>query len=372
MTEELDRSMMERALARAAEADHRVDPNPRVGAVLARGAEVLSEGCTAPYGGPHAERVALDALAEEQRQLGLADATLYVTLEPCSHHGQTPPCADAIIAAGVGRVVAAQRDPNPRVDGRGFERLQRAGVQVEVGLCEKEARAHLAVFNKFMLTGRPYVTAKWAMSLDGKIAAAGGDSQWITGPLARAEGHRLRGESDAVVVGIGTALRDDPRLTRRDAPGKDPARVVIDSRARIDPSLSFVADAGDIPTYLVTTGAASAEKIARLRAKGVNVIELPSQGRRVDLDAFLDECGRRGWRHLLVEGGGELLGSFFQRDFVDRVACFIAPKVIGGSAAPSPAGGSGVSRVADALTASPLRACSLGPDLMITSFLHEW
>ena len=363
---------MARALELAARGSYHVDPNPRVGAVIARGDEVLAEGYHARYGEAHAEREALRALEGGAPDARRSELSLYVNLEPCAHHGNTPPCADAVLRSGIGRVVVAQRDPNPVVDGKGLNLLRKAGIEVVTGVLEGPARRLNAAFNKFMLTDRPLVVAKWAMSLDGKIAARGGDSKWISGEDSRRRVHELRGRCDAVVVGVETALKDDPRLTRRGVEGKSPARVVVDSRARIHDGLVLVRDAREHPTFLVTTELAPKPRLSKLRSQGLGVITVPTEGQRVDVALMLDEFARRGWRQILVEGGGQLLASFFAHDLVDQVHCFVAPKIIGGHEAPSPVAGLGVRLVCDALGTGLLEAEQVGPDLLIRSTIHEW
>jgi diaminohydroxyphosphoribosylaminopyrimidine deaminase / 5-amino-6-(5-phosphoribosylamino)uracil reductase len=367
--EALDRRHMARALDLAMLGSFHVYPNPQVGCVIARGETVLAEGYHVRYGDVHAERAALAKLDPSEL---LDDVTLYVNLEPCSHHGQTPPCIDAVLESGIKRIVIAQRDPNPKVDGRSIERLMRREVDLKVGVLEQQARSINAAFNKFMTTTRPFVLAKWAMSLDGKIAARTGDSKWITGAAARSRVHEIRGHCDAIVVGIGTALKDNPRLTRRDAPGRDPARVVVDSTARIPEELGLVVSAKDHQTFLVTTSLADEKRLKRLRQRGVNIIKVSFEGKRVDVGDMLDQFGRRGWQRILVEGGGALLGSFFAHDLVDRVHCFVAPKIIGGDKAPSPAGGTGVSAISEALACSPMSVEQLGDDVLLTTDIHEW
>lgn len=367
-----DRRAMARALALAARGDGRTAPNPRVGAVITRGGEVLAEGWHVESGGPHAEAAALGALTA--RGADARGATMFVTLEPCAAFPgkRTPPCADALLAGGLARVVVAQRDPHPPVDGRSLERLQAAGVAVDVGLCEREARRLNGPWNKWARLQRPYVTAKWAMSLDGKIAARTGDSRWISGPESRRRAHALRGEVDAVVVGIGTALQDDPLLTRRDAPGRDPLRVVVDSRGRLPLERQLVRTAREVPVLLATTHAAEPARLRALEAFGVEVAALPGAGERVDPGALLEALGRRGVRHVLLEGGGALAAAFFERDLVDRVVCFVAPKVLGGDGAPGPVRGVGVDVVARAAALEGLTSTPSGDDVHLEAHVHVY
>jgi diaminohydroxyphosphoribosylaminopyrimidine deaminase/5-amino-6-(5-phosphoribosylamino)uracil reductase len=356
-----DREWMARALGLAAEGLGLTSPNPAVGAVLVRDGAVVGEGFHRVAGGPHAEAVALAAAGD-----GARGATCYVTLEPCAHHGRTPPCADALIRAGVARVVAACRDPDPRTDGKGLARLEAAGIAVTVGVAEAEARALNRAFITRVTTGRPHVTLKSAMTLDGKIAAWDGASRWITGEAARLEAHRLRFRSDAILVGAGTVKKDDPELTVRlpGAPAKEPLRVVADTRLRIATDARILS-AGTPARTLVAGGApVPARRAAALRARGVEVLELPQADRRVDLRALLAELARRSVVAVLVEGGGELGAAMVEAGLVDRVAFFVAPRLLGGRTAPGPLGGVGRAlKEAVSLTALEYRA--VGDDLLI-------
>lgn len=364
-----DRRAMARALELAARGDWRTLPNPRVGAVIVRDGRIVAEGWHVQAGGPHAEAAALADLAA--RGGDARGATMFVTLEPCGPFPgkRTPPCADALLAAGLARVVVAQPDPHPAIDGGSIARLRAAGVRVEVGLMEREARRLNGPWNTWARLRRPYVTAKWAMSLDGKIAARTGDARWISGPESRRRAHALRGEVDAVVVGIGTVLADDPLLTRRDAPGRDPLRVVVDSRARLPLGAKLVATAREHPVLLATTPAAPRERLGALEARGVEVV-VAGEGERVDPAALLAALGERGARHVLLEGGGALTAAFFERDLVDRVVCFIAPKVVGGDDAPGPVRGLGVDLVARATPLEGLAAEPSGDDVMLVGHVH--
>jgi len=367
-----DARHMARALELAARGDHRTRPNPKVGAVLVRDGAVLAEGWHAAAGGPHAEAA---ALAEMRRAGGdPAGATLYVTLEPCGPFPgkRTPPCVEAALAARLARVVVAQVDPHPAMRGRSLERLRAAGVDVVTGVREREARRLNGEFAKWAQAGQPYVTAKWAMSLDGRIAARTGDSRWISGEASRRLVHRLRGEVDAVLIGVGTALADDPRLTRRDAPGGDPLRVVLDSRGRLPPTSRLAATARAEPTLLLTTPAAPPERLAPLEAAGVEVAVLAARGGRVDPTAALEALAARGVRHVLLEGGAEVAAAFAAAGAVDRVWAFVAPKLIGGAAAPGPLGGEGPARVADALALEGLTARPVGEDVLLEGHLRVW
>jgi len=356
-----DAAFMARALALAARGLGLTSPNPAVGAVLVRDGRVVGEGAHLRAGGPHAEVAALAEAGEAAR-----GAACYVTLEPCCHQGRTPPCVEALIAAGVARIVAACRDPNPRVDGRGLAALRAAGIEVTLGVGEAEARALNRAFFSFVTTGRPHVTLKTAMTLDGKIAAWDGTSRWITGEAARAEAHRRRFLADAILVGIGTVLKDDPALTVRlpDAPPKQPFRVVVDSRLRIRPD-ARVLTAGD-PSRTIVAGAAPlpGRRAAALRARGVRVLELPRDGRRVSLGALLAALAELDVVAVLAEGGAELGAGLLDAGLVDRVAFFVAPRLLGGRAAPGPVGGVGRA-MKEALSVTGLSYRMIGEDLLI-------
>jgi diaminohydroxyphosphoribosylaminopyrimidine deaminase/5-amino-6-(5-phosphoribosylamino)uracil reductase len=362
---------MRRAFALARRAEGRTTPNPMVGAVIVKDGHIVGEGYHRRAGAPHAETEALRAAGDASR-----GAVMYVTLEPCAHYGRTPPCADALISAGIAEVYYAVSDPNPRVNGKAHAQLEASGVLVHRGLCEDEARELNRPFFKHTITGRPFVTAKFAMSLDGKIATRAGDSRWISNEAARQRTHELRNVTDAILVGAGTALADDPQLTTRLSPllprqkesveerlsdVRHPLRIIADSRGRV-PLMARVFDPA-LPgrTVLATTAAASSDHCAEFTARGVEVWTLPADGHgRVSLPALLDEIGRRGMLTLLVEGGSELLGAFFAEKLVDRVWAFIAPLIIGGQNAPGPVGGLGVEALARAIRLRSLQAEMIG------------
>jgi diaminohydroxyphosphoribosylaminopyrimidine deaminase/5-amino-6-(5-phosphoribosylamino)uracil reductase len=359
--EERDALWMDRALRQAQRGVGLTSPNPVVGAVLVNDDRVVGEGAHLRAGGPHAEAVALQAAGAAAR-----GATCYVTLEPCAHVGRTPPCADALVRAGVARVVAAVGDPYREVDGRGLARLREAGVAVTLGVREREARALNRAFFCAVTEGRPHVTLKAAMTLDGKIAAADGTSRWITGDAARLESHRLRFAADAVLVGIGTVLLDDPQLTVRhpELAPKEPLRVVADSRLRI-PRDARVLGAGDpARTVIACVAPAPAGPAAALRARGVRVLELPGDDGRVDLRALLAALRTLDVIAVLAEGGGELGGALVDAGLVDRVAFFVAPRLLGGREAPGPLGGRGRA-LKDAIALMEMTTRRLGDDLVV-------
>ena len=314
---------MRRAIDLARAVRGRTSPHPPVGAVVMQGERVVGEGATHPPGGPHAEVAALAAAQERAR-----GGTLVVTLEPCNHFGRTPPCTQAVQRAGIARVVVGARDPNPRVLGGGLEALAGTGIATEVGLLDREANALIAPFLTLATRGRPFVTAKWAMTLDGKIAGPrGGES--ITGAEARAEAHRLRDRVDAVIVGAATARIDDPRLTVRPAPAdrRQPLRVVLDSAASLAPDARMLGEAGS--TLVLTSRESDADR-ARLERAGAEVVRVAGDPEgRVDLAAALTCLGARGLAHVLVEGGSQLLGALVAADLVDEVVVFVAPRLMG-------------------------------------------
>jgi diaminohydroxyphosphoribosylaminopyrimidine deaminase/5-amino-6-(5-phosphoribosylamino)uracil reductase len=356
-----DIQWMVRALALAARGRGLTSPNPMVGALVVRDGRLVAEAFHERAGGPHAEAAALATAGERAR-----GAALYVSLEPCNHLGRTPPCVEAIVRAGVRRVVAATRDPNPRVAGGGAAALAAAGVDVTMGCLEREARDLNRVFFTAAERQRPHVTAKWAMTLDGKIAAFDRQSQWITGEAARREGHRLRSQSDAIVTGIGTVLADDPALTvRLEQPWpREPYRVVVDGRARL-PLSSRLLRAGSPARVLVAVGEeAPGQRIAALAASGVTVLQCKSREGRVDVADLCARLFALDVIAMLLEAGSELTGAFVQAGLVDRVAVFVAPKLLGGAGAPGPAGGPGLA-LGEALPLVDLTARPLGEDWLL-------
>ena len=356
-----DTRWMARALALAARGRGLTSPNPMVGALVVQEGAVIAERFHERAGAPHAEAAALEAAGPRAR-----GSTLYVTLEPCNHVGRTPPCVDAIIRAGVRRVVAATRDPNPRVRGGGAAALTAAGIEVDLGCLERDARELNHAFFTAIGQQRPHVTAKWAMTLDGKIAAHDRRSRWITGEVARREAHRMRSESDAVVTGIGTVLADDPALTvRLEQPWpREPYRVVVDSRARL-PLDAALLRTGTAARVLVAVGEdAPVARVAALASGGASVLQCKSRDGRVDV---ADVCARLFALDViavLLEAGGELTGAFVQAGLVDRVAVFVAPRLVGGVTAPTPMGGPGLS-LGDAVRLDGLTARPLGDDWLL-------
>jgi diaminohydroxyphosphoribosylaminopyrimidine deaminase/5-amino-6-(5-phosphoribosylamino)uracil reductase len=373
--QEQDRIHLRRALELAERGRGRVSPNPLVGAVIARGGEVLGEGWHAELGGDHAE---VAAIADARgRAADLAGATMYVTLEPCAHHGRTPPCTDAILATAIERVVIASEDPSEKASGRGPGMLRDDGREVEFAHGAEASAARLAnqAFRKHSRTGLPLVTLKMASSLDGKVATRAGDSKWISGDASRALVHRWRAESDAVAVGIGTAIADDALLTARDVEppaARQPARVVFDTSARLPLDSKLVRSIDAAPLYVVTGPDAPPDRAEALRAAGAEVIE----GRRgqspLSPAAALAELGRLGITSVLLEGGPTLAGSFVDAGEVDELRLFIAPVLIGGAEAAPIAAGLGAERVELAERALAMTTEPSGEDVLITARMREW
>jgi len=340
----LDVDFMRRALGLAVRGRGYVEPNPPVGCVIVgQGGRVVGEGWHRAFGGPHAEIEAL-----RMAGAAAAQATLYVTLEPCCHHGKTPPCTEAILRAGIRRVVAAVVDPFPQVAGEGLRQLQAAGLEVAAGVLEAEARDLLAPYWKLTTLGQPWIIAKWAMTLDGRIASATGDSRWVSSEAARRVVHRLRGEVDAILVGRGTIAADDPLLTARPAGPRLAARIVLDSLASLPDSAQLVRTAAAAPVIVVTSTAAAPQDQRRLAAAGCEVLPVAGAAWSERLPRLLAELGRRRMTRVLVEGGAAVLGGFWDARALDEVHVFLAPKLLGGRSAPAPLGGAGVPRMADA------------------------
>ena len=357
---------MARAIALAQSALGSTSPNPAVGAVIVGEAGVVGEGFTLPPGQAHAEIGAL-----KQAGSAAAGATLYCTLEPCCHYGRTPPCTDSIIGGGIARVVYAVTDPNPRVSGGGAAALRSAGLDVEHRPDEETAVLYEA-FAKHVTTGIPFVVAKFAMSLDGKIATRTGDSQWITGPDARSRVQQMRKELDGIMVGIGTALADDPQLTARDDHGDtlptdlQPLRIVVDSDARTPPAARMLRQPGR--TLIATAGDPDSSRAAALQDAGAEVLSFPGTDGRVNLSGLLRHLGQQGVVSLMVEGGGVVLGAMLDARLIDKFSVFLGPMLIGGAAARSPVEGNGATTMADVLRLDRMAAEAIGPDWLITGY----
>ena len=367
-----DESFMAAALRLAQRGLGNVWPNPAVGCVITGRRTgrpvVLARGWTQPGGRPHAEAEALDDLFRRHGSNAGRGATAYVSLEPCSPHGRTPPCADALVAAGIARVVIACEDPDPRVSGRGIARLREAGIDVVTGVCRSAALALNAGFFQRVATGRPLVTWKTATSLDGRIATESGESQWITGAMARAHAHLERARHDAILVGLGTAISDDPLLTCRlpGLAGRSPVRVILDSRLRLPLTARLVAEAGNPPTWVIARDDNDPLRVQALRDLGVDVIEVaPDASQRIDRSLALQALGKRGVTRLLVEGGARVATELIAGDVVDRILWYRAPKLIGGDGL-SAVGAFGLAGLDQAPRFTRLEMRALGDDWLET------
>ena len=359
-----DTDYMNLAIDLAAKGRGQVSPNPMVGAVIVNNGEIVGQGYHRYAERKHAEIWALEEAGERA-----AGATLYVNLEPCSHHGRTPPCADAVIAAGIKRVVASVKDPNPIVAGRGLERLRKAGIDVEIGPGAAESELLNEKFIKYQSAGRPFVHLKIAESLDGRIATHTRNSKWITGPEARQASQELRYEYDAILIGIGTALADDPELTDRlDKPRSRPLfRIVLDERLQLPVDCKLAQTARETPVIVFTLSEDKSRK-AELAAIGITVVRTKAAGQKINLDAMLSELAAREITSLLVEGGAETNGRFIYERLVDKITVFIAPKIIGGRSALGAVGGDGCASLSDAFQLHNLTHRMVGQDLEITGY----
>ncbi|AGB40858.1 2,5-diamino-6-hydroxy-4-(5-phosphoribosylamino)pyrimidine 1'-reductase [Halobacteroides halobius DSM 5150] len=357
-----DQQYMKQALRLAKQAQGRTSPNPLVGAIIVKEGEIIGQGYHHYAGGAHAEVNALEDAKEE-----VVGSTMYVTLEPCTHYGKTPPCTETIIEAGIKRVVIAMKDPNPKVAGQGVERLRRAGVEVDVGLLAVEAKELNEIFIKYITTKRPFVILKNAVTLDGKIATKTGDSKWITGTKSREFVHKLRDQVDAILVGIGTVLSDNPRLTTRlSQGGQDPIRIILDSKLRISSEAKVIKQESKAKTIVATTDQASLEKKEELEKNGVKVVKVGNKA--VDLELLLEELGKQEITSLLVEGGSQVNASFWEANLVDKLYYFIAPKIIGGSEAISVVTGAGVEKVKDGVKLDIKTIKEVGDDILMIGY----
>ncbi|MGA9172506.1 MAG: bifunctional diaminohydroxyphosphoribosylaminopyrimidine deaminase/5-amino-6-(5-phosphoribosylamino)uracil reductase RibD [Thermoactinomyces sp.] len=357
---------MNLALSLAKAAEGQTSPNPMVGAVAVKNGRMIGVGSHLQVGTPHAEVHALEMAGEEAK-----GATLYVTLEPCNHFGRTPPCTEKIIECGISKVVIGSLDPDPKVSGKGVRRLREAGIEVILGVLEQECLRLNEAYFHHRRTGKPFVTIKMATTLDGKIATESGDSRWITGEKARARVHDLRRRYDAILVGSGTVLEDNPQLTVRlgDEAANHPLRVIVDSRLRT-PLDALVTEVSDAPTWIFTTERKDPEREKRLIEKGVRVITAGS-GPRVDLDSMLDFLGKQGILSLLVEGGGEINASFLSGHHVQKVIAFVAPKLLGGKDSRTAVAGPNPERMADAVHLRDLVIERIGEDLLIMGYVDQ-
>jgi|694.fasta_scaffold06978_12 diaminohydroxyphosphoribosylaminopyrimidine deaminase/5-amino-6-(5-phosphoribosylamino)uracil reductase len=369
--------LMRQALALARHGEGHVEPNPMVGAVIVAApvstssgggstGPIVAEGWHAAFGGPHAEVAALAAAGAAAR-----GGTLAVTLEPCCHHGKTPPCTSAIIAAGIAKVIVATRDPFPAVSGGGLDALRRAGIEVQTGVCEDEARRLIAPFSTLVQRHRPWLIAKWAMSLDGRVATAAGESRWISSEASRAIVHELRGRMDGILCGIGTVLADDPLLTARPAGPRQALRIVLDSMARLPLESRLVRTSHEIPVLVATGPTAPADRVRALEAAGCEVWRGAAATPQERLESLLAELGSRRLTNVLVEGGPTVLGSLADAHAIDEVWAFIAPRIIGGEASPSPIAGTGITALATAASIEIEHVEHPGGDLFVRGIVRR-
>lgn len=359
----LHEKYMRLALENARAAQGQTAPNPLVGSVIVNDGRLVGIGAHLKPGEPHAEIHALRMAGDHAR-----GATIYVTLEPCSHHGRTGPCAEAIVQAGLARVVVAAPDPNPLVAGSGIRILREAGIEVIEGVLREESERLNEVFNRYIVSKRPFVTVKSAVTMDGKIATRSSSSRWITSAEAREDVHRLRHESGAILVGVQTILHDDSQLNTRLPGGRNPLRIVLDSTLRIPEHARVITD-GEAPTWIFTGSQADPDKRRRLESAGVRVIE--TSGERVNLDEVLDALGAGEISSLLVEGGGQVIASFVEQGLADKLVLYMAPKLVGGKDAPTFVEGLGISDMNDAVQLTGLRAEPLGPDLKFEAYFPK-
>ncbi len=360
-------TFMHRALRVARQGEGRTAPNPPVGAVIVRNGQVVGEGFHPQAGEPHAAIFALRQAKDQAR-----DAAIYVTLEPCSHQGKTPPCADALISAGIKTVFVGVVDPNPQVAGRGIERLRRAGIDVHVGLLESECRCLIAAFRKHVTTGLPFTIYKSAMTLDGNTATRSGDSHWVSGDQSRLLVHRLRDRVEAIMVGIETVLKDDPLLNTRlqNGGGRDPLRVVVDSQLRMPPECRMLNQDSEAMT-LIATILEDHKKISRLQQAGAEVVVLPAESDRVSLLSLWKELGRRSVQRVLFEGGATLAEAALKAGLIDQLMLFIAPTLLGGTSRKGIFSGSGCAKMSDAIKLENFLYEQVGRDLLITGDLTQ-
>ncbi|HSF08534.1 MAG TPA: bifunctional diaminohydroxyphosphoribosylaminopyrimidine deaminase/5-amino-6-(5-phosphoribosylamino)uracil reductase RibD [Nitrospirales bacterium] len=363
---------MKRALSLASKGKGRTSPNPMVGAVIVKDGQIVGEAYHRQSGEPHAEILALHQAGPRAR-----GAVLYVTLEPCCHtNKRTPPCVPLLIQSGLARICVAMVDPNPQVNGSGLQQLKQANVPVSVGVLEQAARQLNKVYAYWITTGRPLVTLKGAMTLDGKIATATGESRWITGERARQDVHRLRNQMDAILVGVGTVIADDPELSARGTTmtnrrvGRQPVRVVLDSRLRIPSNAKVLQWVGEQPTILCTTTQAPRQRIAHLRKRGIQVWVLPGQGGRVSMKACLSRLGKEGLTSVLIEGGGRVNAAAFQQGLVNQVRLYMTPKLLGGQDAIGLIGGQSPKTLKRAWPLADCQLNKLGNDWLVTGTIE--
>lgn len=363
---DLDKKYMQRALDLAEKGRGWTAPNPLVGAVLVKDGRIIGQGYHEDYGGPHAEVHAVASASEEAE-----GSTLYVNLEPCSHTGKTSPCADLLIEKKIKKVVVGMLDPNPLVAGRGIAKLRKAGIEVVTGVLEKESQKLNEIFSAYILSRRPFVVMKTAMSLDGKIATATGQSQWISGEASRKQVHQLRHDLSGIMVGIGTVLADDPSLTARLPKSRQPVRIIVDSHLRIPLDAKVLEDQKEARTLIAATEAADQEKKDGLAERGIEVLTTQSLDDRVDLRDLMKILGQKGIDSILLEGGAELNFSALQAGIVSKVQAYLAPIIIGGKEAKSPVEGTGIEELSEAFQVKETAFQRVGEDLLIEGYIHQ-
>ncbi|HRK98931.1 MAG TPA: bifunctional diaminohydroxyphosphoribosylaminopyrimidine deaminase/5-amino-6-(5-phosphoribosylamino)uracil reductase RibD [Trichococcus flocculiformis] len=361
-----DTYFMQMALGLAEKGRGAVAPNPMVGAIIVKDGRIIGSGYHEKIGEGHAEVNAFRSATED-----VTGATIYVTLEPCSHFGKTPPCSDKIIEKKIGRVVIAALDPNPLVSGRGVKKLQAAGIEVITGVLAEESSRLNEIFMKYIVKKEPFVVMKAAMSLDGKIATRTGESQWITGPAARERVHQLRSALTGIMVGVQTVIMDDPQLTSRIPGGKNPLRIIVDSTLRIPLEAKVLQDQDVAKTLIATTEWADRNKAALLEAAGIELLTVPTKDGRTDLKALMKVLGERGIDSILLEGGATLNFAALQAGIVDKVQVYIAPKLIGGETAKTPVGGEGIEKLSQAFSVIELKASTVGEDILLEGYLSK-
>jgi diaminohydroxyphosphoribosylaminopyrimidine deaminase/5-amino-6-(5-phosphoribosylamino)uracil reductase len=355
---------MKRALLLARKGKGRTSPNPLVGAVLVKRGKVMGEGYHAKAGKAHAEIVAIERAGKDAR-----GSTLYVNLEPCTHYGKTPPCAPAVVQAGVRRVVVGMVDPNPLVKGKGISTLRKAGIDVQIGTLEKQCKTLNEAFCKYILVKEPFVILKAAATLDGKIATRNGESKWISNEASRRLVHGVRNEVDAVVVGVGTILKDDPLLTARIRGGRDPVRIILDSRLRI-PEDARVIGVSSSRTLIATTTLAPRDKIERLEKAGAQVVLVESKNGKVDLRSFLSKLGELGMMSILVEGGSQVNGAFLDGGLIDKLLLFLSPRMMGDPQALGIFQGKGFEHLKEAASVEDIKIRRIGEDILVEGYLE--
>jgi diaminohydroxyphosphoribosylaminopyrimidine deaminase/5-amino-6-(5-phosphoribosylamino)uracil reductase len=367
-----DEKYMRLALDLARKGEGSVEPNPLVGAVIVRHNKIIGQGYHQHFGGPHAE---INAINSVRNPGHLKGTTLYLTLEPCTYFGKTPPCVPAIIQVGIKKVVIASRDPNPLVNGKGIRLLKQRGISVTEGIMGNEAKNINKPFFKLYQKGLPYVVAKWAMSLDGKLATKTGDSKWITSEKSRLYAKGIRAKMNGVMVGIGTVLKDNPRLMPNTKPQmntdkhrKNPIRIILDSQARLPLTSTLVRTLDKGEVFLMVSSSAPAKNVRLLEQKGVRVFRVPSHNGQLNFMAVLKTLAKNGINKLMIEGGGEVLGTAFDYKTVDEVYAFVAPKIVGGRNAKKPVEGNGINKIKDALQLKDMTIKHLNPDVLIHGY----